>query len=535
MLAVDLEKESDIERLRDYARAMRQQIIALRAEIASLRAQVDQALARLRTLKGKAKEDEQRRLAHLKELLAQREKALFGDSSEKRDSSAGQDQGGGAAGAANAAGAAGAAPPVDKPPRQGHPRRAQKALETVPVIHDLDDADKQCPKCGAILEEMVGQYEESEEIDVIARLFRILQHKRKKYRCRCNSCLETAPGPQKLRPGARYSIEFAIDVAINKYLYHLPLERQVRMMFEAGLEVDSQTLWDQISCLAQLNKDLPARLLAYILTQPCVGADETHWRYLGSRGQEEVSRRWYIWSVCCDHAVVHRLFDTRGHAAAAELLGGYSGVVMADGYAVYAKLQADAEIPFVLVHCWAHARRKVLDAEKFYPVPAKALLNLIDELFRIECLVPDAVSTHDRLRQLLDLRQLRARPIVDAIAVWNEHILATHLPESSIAKAAAYMQKLWQGLIYFLRDARVPLTNNHTERSLRGPVVGRKNYYGSKSKRGMEVAAFFYTIFESAKLAGIDPRAYLRHITHAALRSETALLPHEFAAARPAA
>lgn len=527
MVAVDLEAESDIERLRDCARAMQRQIVELRAEIASLRSQVDEALTRLRTLKGKAKEDEKRRLAKLKELLAQREKALFGDSSEKRDPSDGPNK--------NGDGAASTAPPGGKPPRRGHPRRAQKALDTVPVVHDLDEADKQCPKCGAALEEMVGQYEESEEIDVVLRAFRKLLHQRKKYRCRCNACIETAPGPLKLRPGARYSIEFAIDVATSKYIYHLPLERQVRMMLEAGLEIDSQTLWDQIFCLAQLNKDLPKRLLAHILKQPCVGADETYWRYLGSRGQEKVNRRWYIWSVCSDDAVVHRLFDTRGHTAAAELLGDYRGVVMADGYAAYAKLQAEAEFPFLLVHCWAHARRKVLEAEKFYPVPAKAMLNLIDELFRIEALVDDDAPDEEQNRQRLHLRERLSRPVVNAIGVWNEHVLATQLPESAIAKAAGYMQNLWQGLIYFLRDPRVPLTNNHTERSLRGPVVGRKNYYGSKSKRGMEAAAFFYTIFESAKLAGVEPRAYLRHITHAALRGETPLLPHEFAAAPPSA
>lgn len=523
---VDLETESDIEQLRDLARTMHQQLVELRAEIASLRGQMDEALAKLRTLKGKEKEKQRRDILRLKELLAQREQQLFGASSEKRGSGGDTTQPGGDAQSKDAAA-------DGKSPRTGHPRRGQKELETKPVIHDLDEADKQCPKCGGALEEMLDQFEKSEEIDVILRTYVKLLHLRKKYRCRCNSCIETAPGPLKLRPGARYSIEFAIDVAADKYLYHLPLERQVRMMLEQGLEIDSQTLWDQIFALAQLNKDLPARILAHILSQPCIGADETHWRYLGTRGQEEVSKRWYIWSVCCDNAVVHRLFDTRGHAAAVDLLGGYEGIVMADGYAVYAKLQAEADVPFILTHCWAHARRKVMEAQKFYTQPAKALLNLIDELFRIEDQVDTNLSPEAQLQQRSHLREQRSRAAVDAIAVWNEHILATQLPESSIAKAAAYMQNIWQGLIYFLRDPRVPLSNNHTERSLRGPVVGRKNHYGSKSKRGMEVAAFFYTIFESAKLAGIKPRDYLRHITKAALTGDTVLLPHEFAAMSP--
>jgi transposase len=447
---------------------------------------------------------------------------LFGDSSEKRGAH-------GDAGAADSGGPD-AAPEKDKPPRTARPRRPHKTLPVVEVIHDLDEADKQCPRCGRALEEMLGQYEESEEIDVIQRIYRKLLHKRKKYRCRCNACIETAPGPPKLRRGARYSVEISIDVAANKYLYHLPLERQVRMMREDGLEIDSQTLWDQIAALAQLNKDLPARLLAYILAQPCIGADETHWRYLGSCGQDQINKRWYIWSVCCDDAVVHRLYDSRSSAAAREVLAGFSGVGMADGYAVYSKLQGKPGTNFTLANCWAHARRKVVDVEKFYPMPANALLNLIAELFRIEVRGDSSLSKQEQLQQRAHLREQYSRPVVDAISVWNQHILATELPESGIAKAAAYMKNIWLGLIHFLSDPKVPLTNNHTERSLRGPVVGRKNHYGSKSKRGMEVAAFFYTIFESAKLAGAEPRAYLRHITHAALTDATVLLPHEFVA-----
>ena len=83
------------------------------------------------------------------------------------------------------------------------------------------------------------------------------------------------------------------------------------------------------------------------------------------------------------------------------------------------------------------------------------------------------------------------------------------LPRSKLDKAIAYMLKLWEGLTRFLDDPRIPLDNNAAERALRGVVVGRKNHYGSKSKRGTEVAALFYTIFETAKLSGVDPRAYV--------------------------
>jgi transposase len=60
-----------------------------------------------------------------------------------------------------------------------------------------------------------------------------------------------------------------------------------------------------------------------------------------------------------------------------------------------------------------------------------------------------------------------------------------------------------------------------------GPVVGRKNHYGSRSKRGTEVAALFYSLIESAKLCRVEPKAYLLQAVRAALATPgTVTLPH---------
>jgi transposase len=89
------------------------------------------------------------------------------------------------------------------------------------------------------------------------------------------------------------------------------------------------------------------------------------------------------------------------------------------------------------------------------------------------------------------------------------------------------MLGLWPGLTRFLEDPQIPLDNNATERGLRGMVVGRKNHYGSRSKRGTEVAALFYSLIESAKLCGVEPKAYLLCATQAALETPGSVtLPH---------
>jgi len=135
----------------------------------------------------------------------------------------------------------------------------------------------------------------------------------------------------------------------------------------------------------------------------------------------------------------------------------------------------------------------------------------------------------DKLRA--QLRDTESRRITEEIKTWAASVKT--LPKSALGKALAYMAKLWSKLTRFLDDPQIPLDNNGVERALRGVVLGRKNHYGSKSKRGTEVAALFYSLLESAKLAGVEPKAYLRRATMAALRDEPIPLP-ESPASQPA-
>jgi len=123
------------------------------------------------------------------------------------------------------------------------------------------------------------------------------------------------------------------------------------------------------------------------------------------------------------------------------------------------------------------------------------------------------------------LRKERSRPILDRIQAWAMATAA--LPQGGLGKAITYMAGIWTGLTRFVDEPRIPLDNNAAERAERTPVIGRKNHYGSRSRRGTEVAALFYTLLESAKLAGVEPKMYLRRAVTAALAGQVILLPHE--------
>lgn len=134
------------------------------------------------------------------------------------------------------------------------------------------------------------------------------------------------------------------------------------------------------------------------------------------------------------------------------------------------------------------------------------------------------------------LRQERSRPVVDKLMTWARDPQPLTLPRSGLGEALTYMLNQEAGLRRFLSDDRIPLDNNACERALRGLVLGRKNHYGSRSRRGTEVAAIMYTLIESAKLAGISPRAYLRAVVDMAMQSAHAVLtPGSFKAGLPAA
>jgi transposase len=408
-------------------------------------------------------------IQRLQEQMAGLQRRLFAASSEKRPPASAAD-----------------APRERAEPARGHGPRPQH-LPLRQVDWTLPEDARRCPTCAGELTAMRDQHEESEEITVVQRQFVLLTHRRQKYRCRCEATVVTAPGPPKLIPGGRYSVDFAVEVAASKYLEHLPLERQVRSMEREGLPIDSQTLWDQLDALAQHHQGTYEALGRRLLAEPLVHADETWWPLLDCRP----SKRWWVWSVASARGVVYRIQPARSTEAASKILGGYQGVVIADGYGAYAAL-ARAAPGLTLAHCWSHVRRKYLEVQEFYRGPCDEILSLLGELFAIERglpavgRLPDA-GRDEALRIIGDVRATQSRPVVTRIRDWAYAQRCT--PESGLRKAIDYMLGLWSGLTRFLDDPRVPLTNNLAERELRPVVVGRKNHYGSKSRRGTEVAA----------------------------------------------
>lgn len=406
---------------------------------------------------------------------------------------------------------------AEKKKHRGHGPKPQLRLPIETVEHHFDQPPD-CPACGGEMKVWIGQFEESEEITVVETTFKVLCHQRQKYRCNCHGAVVTAPGPVKLIPGGRYSVDFAVHTAIEKFCDHLPLERQARRMARHGLDTSSQTLWDQQSALAQYLEPTWAYLNSLALKEEILHVDETGWLMMGSKKKP----RWTLFGLTAPGLAVYHLADSKSAAKAQEILSGFQGTLVVDGYKVYplvAKMEGDIEI----AHCWAHADRKFKKA-KDPPSSIAKIRELIATLYEIEREVKGPFpgdSAAQKQRQKLR-KEKSSKVIKDLRKMAFEQ---RGLRRCAFGNALNYLLAHWNGLTMFLNDPRIALDNNAAERVLRGPVIGRKNFYGNRSKRGAKVAAILYSLIETAKLRSQDPAAYLREAAIAAIRQPGTVTP----------
>jgi transposase len=390
--------------------------------------------------------------------------------------------------------------------------------ETAQVYGFTDEADYDW-------KEITGLFDEANVVTIIERSYKKIHLKKKKYRLIPKNktdddkqIIVTAPGPEKLIPGCGYSIDFAATVVGDKYLYHLPLERQCRQMDANGLKgMVPKTLYNLAAAVSVHMEPVAERIKAAILeSKLAVNCDETPWPINNAKDDDG-----YMWTISNQAGSYYRFEPTRSGKVINEILKEYKGPVLSDGYTGYNILKEIDGI--TLANCWAHARRKFIEIQENYPSLCEEILKLMDGLFALE----RTAQSYDELKAL---RDTQSRPLIDKIKEWLVKT-KTHeaRPESGLMSAVDYCLKYWPGLTEFLNDVRIPLTNNDAERALRHAVMGRKNFHGSRSINGADVAATLYTVIESCKKVELDPVFYLKMAVHQSARGQSPPTPLEYA------
>jgi transposase len=376
----------------------------------------------------------------------------------------------------------------------------------------IDVADKTCACCGG-RKHRIGE-DVSERLDVIPAQFKVIVTHRPKYACAaCAGEVVQAPAPERLIENGIPTEALVAHVLTTKYADHTPLYRQAQIYARQGVTLDRSTLADWVGRAAFALRPVHARLLEQLKQSTKLFADETTAPVLDpGRGCTKKGQLWAYarderpWAGTAPPGVAYVYAPDRKHARPAEHLAGFSGTLQVDGYGAYADLAEAGDVE--LAFCWSHVRRRFYEIQVATPAPiASEALVRIAALYAIEAEIRGC--TADERRQA---RQLRTKPLIDALRPWLEAKLAAVSGKSTIAEAIRYALSRWDGLARFLADGRVEIDSNVVERSMRPIALGRKNHLFAGSDDGGVHWAVIASLIETCKINDVDPQAYLRDV-----------------------
>ena len=386
-----------------------------------------------------------------------------------------------------------------------------RTLETqLPARHeDVTLAKTQCPKCGLAFNRL-GDTEDAQVLEIEVKAYRRVIHRHRysaSCQCGCVSGIVCAPTPARLIKRGKFGVSVWTSVLLDKFLYGRPSQRLLQDLADHGLNMSAGTLVGGLQAIAPLFKPLGLALQLKLRSEPYWHADETRWAVFADV-QGKVGHRWYLW-VFHSSSVVHYVIDQTRAAdvIVTELAGIEHGVISCDRYSGYKRF-ARLNPGVVLAFCWAHVRRDFLELANSYPQSAQWALQwvaMIGQLYHLNGLrLNTSTDSPERALTQTDLVQA-----LQQMAAQCACEVANHELFPPAAKVLESMTVHWGGLTVFVNSPWVDMDNNTAERDIRGPVVGRKNFYGSGSEGSAELAATMYSVLATMRLWGLNARTWL--------------------------
>jgi transposase len=394
-----------------------------------------------------------------------------------------------------------------KPKKKGRLIDTSK-LPREKIVYDLTDDEKKC-RCGCELTK-VGE-DCSEQIDYIPASLKVIEHIKLKYSCKQCQSIQAAPKPEQPLGKCMATEGFVTDVIIKKYEHHLPLYRQSKILSQNGAEVPDNTLGNWVMHAADLLAPIGNALWEQISHVSNLQADETPVKIL------KPDKKGYMWvyhSCQPDNRFVLFEFSlSRGADIPNARLSNYSGLLQTDGFGGYNGLRNKADV--INLGCWDHARRKFTDAVKVCNKNdtgvAGKLLRKINKLYAIE---REAKSMN--FKQRYKLRQKKSVPILDEIHKMFTNTCA--LPQSLLGKAITYLNNQWQELYEYTKHGEAEFSNCWIENQIRPFAIGKKNWMFVGNEISANKAALLYSLIQSCRMNGINPRLYIIYVLRQASR-----------------
>jgi transposase len=404
-------------------------------------------------------------------------------------------------------------------------RRNLANFENLPVttqIHELNAAERACPCCGIERKE-IGT-DESWQVEYLPGHFERIHHLRKKYVCHgCesngnNPRMESAAKPEMAIDKGMAGPGLLAYIATSKFADYLPLYRLEDIFQRQGFEISraTQSVW--CGDMADLAEPLWELMAERVRASHVVATDDTIMPML-SKGKTTNAR---MWVYVGDDAYPYNVFDftlNRGRDGPKYFLKDYRQVLLADAYGGYNGVVAGNEI--TRAGCWAHMKRKVIDAEKAAPEIAREAVERVRVLYAVERQCKD-VSVEERLK----LRQQQSAPLLaqlrERLLTWKEQLL----PKHPMAEAVNYALSQWAELNVFCADGAVSIDNNVSEREMKRVVLNRKNSLFVGNPRGGRTAAILASLTSTCRRHDIDPQLYLTQLLTNLSQVRKSELPH---------
>lgn len=396
-------------------------------------------------------------------------------------------------------------------PGQPAPRRRNHAhLPAVLEEHVLPAEQCCCQRCGRPFA-AVGGTEDSTLLEVEVRAYRrVIRRHRYRPTCDCDAHpgVLTAPPAPRVIPKSSLGVSIWVTILLDKYLFYRPTYRLLADLRTQDLDLSLGTVTDGLQRLLPLFAPLYEALATHSRRQVLWHGDETRWLVFATV-EGKVGFRWYLWVVHSAEVVVFVLAQGRAHDVPEDYLGpDATGIMVVDRYKAYQVMDQVKRGLIVLAFCWAHVRRDFLTVARTWPEQESWALSWLTQIGVLYQLNDKRLEVREDAAAFA-VADVCLREAVTALGAQGEAELATPALQPARQKVLESLGNHWTGLTVFVEHPEVPMDNNTAERAQRGPVVGRKNYYGSGAVWAGQLAAMLFSLLQTLCLWKLNPRAWL--------------------------
>jgi len=351
----------------------------------------------------------------------------------------------------------------------------------------------------------------------------------------------TAPPPATVIPQGLLGVSVWVMILEHKFALFQPLHRVLLELRSLRQDLSAGTVTGGLQKLLPLFQPLYQALVEHNRTEGHWHADETRWLVFERRA-DKAGFAWNLWVFAAAQSIVFVLDPTRSHKVPEDHFGDHDGIANVDRYGAYKAMRQVKAGRIILAFCWAHVRRDFLAVLTGWPELTDWAWSWVEEIAllyqrnnaRLSALANVAL-TNAALATTANASDVTAEPAIPspstAIMVPPAAVLATadrllrehvdhlaqrrdrELAQADLRlpqrKALDSLKTHWAGLTVFLDHPEVPLDNNEAERRERGPVMARKNYYGSGALWSGRLAAMLFSLFQTLSVWCLDLRAWL--------------------------